>query len=155
MTTELTTFETGDVLSYEVRIAAPPDVVWTFWVDPERMARWMGDRATLEPRPGGTFRLEYGSGDVAAGAFVELDAPHHLVFTWGWEADGDPVPAGASRIEVSLEAVDGGAATLRRLRHLGLPPESRAGHDEGWRYFLPRLVDAGAEAAPGSEQPQK
>ena len=147
MTTEVRSIAAGDALGYEVRIAAAPAIVWRFWTEPDRLVRWMGDIASLEPEPGGTFRLEYKSGDIAAGAYVELDAPRRLVFTWGWEAAGDPVPPGASTIEVDLEPLDDGAATLLRLRHSGLPAESRNGHDEGWRYFLGRLseaVDAGS-----------
>jgi uncharacterized protein YndB with AHSA1/START domain len=146
MTTEIRPIEADDALGYEVRIAAPPALVWRFWTEPERLVRWMGDVATLEPQPGGAFRLEYKSGDVAAGSFVEVDAPRRLVFTWGWEAPGDPVPAGGSTIEVMLEPLDDGAATLLRLRHSGLPQASRDGHDEGWRYFLGRLVEAAAGA---------
>lgn len=142
MTTEITSIDAPESLGYELRIEAPPEVVWRFWVEPDSIVRWMGDVATLDPRPGGVFRLEYKSGDVAAGAYVELDEPHRLVLTWGWEAEGDPTPPGSSRIEVDLESVDGGTATCLRLRHAGLPAPSRAGHDEGWRYFLPRLDDA-------------
>jgi uncharacterized protein YndB with AHSA1/START domain len=142
MTTELLRRESGDALAYELEIAAPPELVWRFWVDPARLVRWMGDVATLEPRPGGTFRLEYRSGDIARGECVEVDEPRRLVLTWGWEADGDPTPPGSSRIEVDLEPSDGGAATRLRLRHSGLPFESRAGHDEGWAHFLARLAEA-------------
>ena len=149
MTTEIRAAAADDMLTYELEIAAPPELVWRFWTEPDRLVRWMGDVATLEPRPGGTFRLEYRSGDVAAGSYVELVPPRRLVFTWGWEAAGDPVPSGASTIEVDLAPLADGAATLLRLRHLGLPADSRGGHDEGWRYFLGRL----AEAAAGREVP--
>ena len=134
MTTEAGTIER------ETRIAAPPDVVFAFFVEPERVVRWMGDSATLEARPGGTFRLEYARGEVASGQYVEVDAPRRVVFTWGWEEDGDPVPPGASTVEVTLEP--DGDGTLVRLRHTGLDAGSMAGHEEGWDYFLPRLVDA-------------
>ncbi len=144
MTTEIRPVEAGDALGYELDIAASPAVVWSFWTDPERLVRWMGDVATLDPRPGGLFRLEYRSGDVARGEYLELQEPRRLVLTWGWEADGDPTPPGSSRIEVELEPLDGGSATRLRLRHTGLPKASRSGHDEGWRHFLGRLDDAAA-----------
>jgi uncharacterized protein YndB with AHSA1/START domain len=147
MTTEIVAIEAGEGLGYELQIAAPPELVWRFWVEPERLVRWMGDVASLDPRPGGMFRLEYRSGDVALGTYVELDEPSRLVFSWGWEADGDPVPPGASRIEVDLTPIDGGAGTRLRLRHLGLPTASRHGHDEGWHYFLPRLAEASTASA--------
>jgi uncharacterized protein YndB with AHSA1/START domain len=34
----------------EVRIEAPPEVVFKFFVDPEQMIRWTGVEATLDPR---------------------------------------------------------------------------------------------------------
>ena len=147
MRTEIRPIGTDDALAYELNINAPPELVWRYWTEPDRLVRWMGDVATLQPQPGGAFRLEYESGDVAAGAFVEVDAPRRLVFTWGWEAPGDPVPPGASTIEVTLDPLDGGAATLLRLRHAGLPDESSRGHDEGWHYFLGRLSEAIAGGA--------
>lgn len=133
--------DAGETLSYEVRIAAPPATVWAHWTDPDRLVRWMGDVATIDPRPGGSFRLDYGKGDVAIGQYLEFDAPHRLVLSWGWERPGEAVGPGASRVEVTLEPTDGGAGTLLRLRHSGLPEASRASHDEGWTFFLGRLVE--------------
>lgn len=131
-----------DVLVHSVRIAAVPETVFPFFTDPERLVRWMGKTATLDPRPGGAFRVDYGKGDVAAGTYREVDPPRRLVLTWGWEAAGDPVPPGASTVEIDL-APDGDG-TLLTLRHSGLPVESRAGHAEGWDHFLERLAEAPA-----------
>ena len=146
MTTEITSIDAPDGIGYELRIAAPPATVWRFWVEPERMVRWMGKIATLEPRPGGAFRIDYGQGDVIAGEYIELDEPRRLTLRWAWES-ADPVEAAPSRIEIELDAIDGGEATLLRLRHLDLTEASRVSHDEGWRYFLPRLIDAVAGIA--------
>jgi uncharacterized protein YndB with AHSA1/START domain len=124
----------------ELRIAARPEIVFAHLVDPARMVRWMGATADLDPRPGGIFRVDYNGSDIAAGTFVEVDPPRRVVFTWGWEAPGDPVPPGASTVEVTLAA--DGDGTLLRLRHAGLPADSIAGHAEGWDQFLPDLVTA-------------
>lgn len=140
--TEIRAATTPDALAYELRIEAPPRDVFAYWVDPQRMTRWMGKVATLDARPGGTFRLDYGNGDVAAGTYLEVDEPRRVVLTWGWEAPGDPVPPGASRIEVDLEGVEEGSATILRLRHTGLPGDSRSSHDEGWNHFLASLAAA-------------
>jgi uncharacterized protein YndB with AHSA1/START domain len=143
MTTEITSIDAPGGLGYELRIDASPEVVWGFWVDPERMVRWMGATATLEPRPGGAFRIDYGQGDRIAGEYLELDEPRRLTLRWAWES-ADPVEAAPSRIEIELDAFEGGEATLLRLRHLELTAPSRVSHDEGWRYFLPRLIEAAA-----------
>lgn len=142
MTTEIATIDAQDGLGYELRVDAPPAVVWSFFVDPERIVRWMGSVATLEPRPGGVFRIDYGQGDTVAGEFVEVEDLRRVVFTWGWETGEDVVQPGGSRVEVDLEPIDGGTATVIRLRHLGLDEDGRKSHDEGWRYFLPRLREA-------------
>jgi uncharacterized protein YndB with AHSA1/START domain len=64
------------------------------------------------------------------------------VFTWGWEDPAEVVRPGASRVEVTLEPVGQGTRVL--VRHLLLPAGERAGHAEGWDYFLGRLVEAAA-----------
>jgi uncharacterized protein YndB with AHSA1/START domain len=138
----LTATESADALEYELTIRAAPETVWRFWTEPERLVTWMGKVATLEPQAGGTFRLDYGQGDVASGQVLEADPPRRLVFTWGWENPDDPVQPGGSIVELTLDPDADGQQTRLRLRHTGLDAASRQGHDEGWRYFLDRLETA-------------
>ena len=42
----------------ELEIAASPETVWELLVDPEKAPTWWGRAATLDPRPGGEFRIE-------------------------------------------------------------------------------------------------
>ena len=133
----------GGAVEREIHIAARPDVVWAFWVDPSRIIRWMGRSASLDPTPGGELRIDYGNGNVVSGRYVELDEPSRLVFTWGWEDPAEAVRPGGSVVEVEL-APDGDGTRLR-LRHSGLPNDAEvAGHAEGWDYFLSRLLEAGS-----------
>jgi uncharacterized protein YndB with AHSA1/START domain len=121
----------------EVRVDAPADVVFEFFVDPEQMVRWMGVAADLDARPGGVFRVNVTGQDVARGEYVEVSPNERVVFTFGWETESNPVRPGSSTVEVTLEP--DGPATLVRLRHLGLPggPDDR--HAEGWDHYLGRL----------------
>ena len=132
----------------EVRIDAPADVVFEFFVDPEQMVRWMGVDADLDARPGGVFKVNVTGQDVARGEYVEVSPNERVVFTWGWETEANPVRPGSSTVEVTLEP--DGPATLVRLRHLGLPggPDDR--HAEGWDHYLGRLgvAVAGGDAGP-------
>ena len=130
----------SQVLERQIRIGAAPETVFDLWIDPDQIVRWMGRSATLEPRPGGIFRIDYNGSDVVRGEFVEVDRPSRLVLTWGWEAGGDTVPPGASTVEVTFSP--DGDGTILTVRHLGLPTDSIEGHGEGWDYFLPRLVEA-------------
>ncbi len=120
----------------EVRIEAPPDVIFKFFVDPDQMVRWKGIEAMLDPRPGGLYRVNVTGTDVARGEYVEVSP------------NDNPVPPGSSTVEITL--VPDGAATIVRLRHHGLPggPEDR--HAEGWDHYLARLAVAagGGDAGP-------
>ena len=135
----------------EIEIAARPEIVWEFLVDPEKAQRWMGVAAALDPRPGGLYRVEITPGNVARGAFVVLDRPRRLVHTWGWEPGGEvPLPPGGSTVEIDLIANGSGGTTLR-LRHHGLPAVRRDGHARGWEHYLPRLVVAAQGGDPGPD----
>lgn len=130
-------------LEQTVHIAASPATVWTFWTDPERVAEWWGDGAEVEPEPGGLFRVAMASGPVMRGAFTELDPPHRLVFTFGWEHNppGDPLAPGSTTVEVTLRP-DGDGTELV-LRHTEMPAANAAEHQQGWAHFLTdRLVAA-------------
>jgi uncharacterized protein YndB with AHSA1/START domain len=132
--------DAADVLERTITIEAPPDIVFRYFIEPERMTAWMGREATLDAQAGGAFRIVYNDHDVAGGSFLEVDPPRRVVFTWGWEATDAVVRPGGSRVEVDLEAI--GSGTRLRLRHLGLPAPEIPTHGEGWDYFLGRLVAA-------------
>lgn len=128
------------VLEREVRIAARPETIFAFFTDPAKMMRWKGIEATLEPRPGGVYRVNVTGRDVACGDYVEIEPNQRVVFTWGWEGEGNPVPPGSSTVEITL--VPDGAETIVRLRHLDLPGGEGDPHGDGWDHYLPRLATA-------------
>ena len=99
---------------------------------------WMGAGAELDPRPGGRYRIEVDPANVATGEYREVDPPHRLVMTWGWERS-EVVPPGSTTVEITL--TEEGDGTLLRLRHLGLPTEeSRKDHQGGWTLYLGHLA---------------
>ena len=138
------------VIEKVIRIQARPETVFRLLTDPKEYVRWKGKLAELEPRPGGTFRVDFmNDKDIAAGSYVELVPARRVVFTWGWE--GNPiVPPGSSTVEIDLEP--DGEGTRLRLVHRGLPEPAVPTHAEGWDFFLPRLTnvaegrDAGSDA---------
>jgi uncharacterized protein YndB with AHSA1/START domain len=144
--------EVATVVEREVRIAARPETVFEFFVDPQKMCEWKGRKAELDPRPGGTYRVEINDQAIARGEYLEIEAPSRVVFTWGWEGQQSgehAVPPGSSRVEVDL--IPDGDGTLVRLRHLDLPEQSREIHGQGWDLYLGRLSKAAAGEDPGAD----
>jgi uncharacterized protein YndB with AHSA1/START domain len=100
----------------------------------------MGRSASFDPQPGGEYRVEVLSGNVAVGEFVELDPPHRLVWTWGWEP-GSPSPVAPGSSTVEVELVPEGDGTRLRFTHSGLPDADAAQkHAHGWDHYLERLA---------------
>jgi uncharacterized protein YndB with AHSA1/START domain len=143
-----TTADTTSV-QREVAIAASPETVWEFLVDPDKAVRWMGVAADLDARPGGQYRVEVLPGQVARGEFVELDRPRRVVWTWGWDpSTRSALPPGASKVAIDLVPTDHG--TLVRLTH-ELPTDEAGPHDHGWQHYLARLALAAGGEEPGED----
>src|ERR1700727_2456655 len=64
----------NDVIVATEHIKASPEVVFPYFTDPALLVTWIGDRAELDPQPGGVFSL--GMGQVTArGAYITVDLP--------------------------------------------------------------------------------
>lgn len=146
-----------DAYRTSVIIAAPPEHVYRFWVEPDLLTAWIGRAAEIDPRPGGLFRFEIAAGEWCSGSYLELDPPRRIVVTWGWESGRIDVPPGSTTVEVDLLAIDGG--TRLELAHRGLAGDALRLHMDGWPRFLGRLervtrgADAGAD--PADETPEQ
>ena len=144
--------ETGSAepLVSEIYVEAPPATVLEFFVDAEKLCRWLAIDATLDPRPGGACVQVHDGADRGGGTcdmqgtFLEVDPPTRVVFTWGFSDPVVRVPPGSSVVEVTLEPA--GAGTNVRLVHRGLPDEEVAEHDRGWTKMLARLARAVSDA---------
>jgi len=136
--------QSSESIEREIRVSADVETVFAFLIEPEKLVQWMGTTATLDARPGGGFRLDYNGVNVARGEFLEVDPPHRVSYSWGWEEPGAATPPGSSVVTFVLVA--DGDETIVRLTHTGLVGDEIASHGEGWDYFLPGLVRIGAEA---------
>jgi uncharacterized protein YndB with AHSA1/START domain len=152
------------IVEVSVSIRSAPQNVFSYLTDPARYIQWMGSQATLEPTPGGAYQVQMSDGFAAAGTFAEVDPPRRLVFTWGWEdddagqhvlhgqsdPDGRALPPGSTRVEVILQAEDGG--THLTLRHHDLATtELRNAHRVAWETYLHRLAIRAAGGDPGPD----
>jgi uncharacterized protein YndB with AHSA1/START domain len=137
------------VVEQEIRVEASPETVFAFLTDSEKIVRWMGTEATLDPRPGGLYRVNVTGRDTVRGEFVEVVPHTRVVFTWGWEGEVFPVPPGSSEVEISL--TPDGDGTVVKLRHSELPERMRPFHGAGWEHALGRLAVAAAGGDPGPD----
>ena len=139
----------GDrTVTAEIRIEATPERVFPFLTEPERIVRWKGVEARVEPIPGGEYRVQVTPRALAVGEYVVVDPPRRVVFTWGWQ-DDEQLPPGSSTVQIEL--VPDGDGTIVRLTHSGLPEGADVAQLDGWQHFLPRLATVAAGGDPGPD----
>lgn len=126
-----------DRVEHELYVDAPPALVFAMFTEAERYVQWMGQRATLDPRPGGTYRVVVNDSATIAGTYTVVEPHSRVEFTWGFEGSSHS-PPGSSVVSVTLIAHEGG--TRLRLVHTGLEHPALAPHDRGWTGHLARLV---------------
>ena len=137
------------IVRRETHIPAPPAQVFALLTDPEKILRWMGTEAQMEPKQGGLYLLNVGGSRVARGSFREVVPVHRLAYSFGWDGS-EEVPPGSSLVEIDL--IEQGGGTLLRLTHSGLPSADHcAGHAEGWAHYLGRLTEVAAGRDPGPD----
>jgi len=134
----------------EVEIAAPPATVFAFLTDPDKIMRWIGTEATVQPHLGGLYLVNVAGKTMAEGRFTEVVPVHRLAYSFGWQGRED-IPPGSGLIEIDLVEREGG--TLLHFTHSGLPDaEACAAHERGWVHYLGRLTLAAAGGDPGPDR---
>jgi uncharacterized protein YndB with AHSA1/START domain len=124
-------------LTREVLVKADPSTIFALLIEPG-MQSWLGTDVEFDPRPGGLYKINVGGDHPALGEFVEVTPNEKVVFTFGWNEPGHPIPAGSTKVAITL--IPEGDETLVRLVHSGLPDDAISDHEEGWQHFLERLA---------------
>jgi uncharacterized protein YndB with AHSA1/START domain len=132
-----------DVLRVERVFDAPIHAVFDAWLSVDALRLWWpagGDWDTpvaeIDPRVGGHLRLVMRNPDGeefgGSGAYVEIDRPRRLVFTWAWDTADEDEEEQEQLVEVEfIDRRDGTTQVL--LTNRGLPDrEARDSHREGW-----------------------
>ena len=127
-------------------LRARAEEIFDLWTQPDLMARWMSPfpgavdcTANCDPRPGGAFSLVMQAGESSrevSGAYVEVDRPRKLVFTWM-----GPLTNNVTTL-VTVELTPRGGETDLVLTHERLPTSAIVeGHTKGWGHILDHLAD--------------
>ncbi len=120
-------------LDRTIVINASREAVFRYFTDSSHWAKWWGAGSTIDSRPGGKMYIKYPEGTEVAGEVVEVKPPERIVFTYGY-VNGNPIPAGSSRVTIALAADHG--ATRLTLTHELADAAVRDQHIQGWRYQL-------------------
>jgi uncharacterized protein YndB with AHSA1/START domain len=123
-------------------IAAPPEKVFSAWIDGAQLERWLAPMARADGRAGGRFRLEVQTTDgahVVSGTYRELVPARRLVMTWVYE--GPMVPTGKAPTQVTVEFRPSGPNTEVSVHHDGLknPTYREAIRQGAWTEALTQL----------------
>jgi len=102
-------------------ITASPQAVWRALVDPALLSRWLANAATVDPRPGGLYRIEHAHAGRRE-AHIDLFEPprrlrliHFVQPDWPATADVAPVD--------DLLVVQRPDATVVRVLGSGVPAD--------------------------------
>jgi uncharacterized protein YndB with AHSA1/START domain len=130
--------------------AAPRQVVWDAWTDPDQMAQWWGPRGITTPResievdlrPGGRVAFDMvddatGTRYRNSGTILEVDPPARLV----WSDDGFADGSGKGTATVTFTEVDASTTTLTLHLIADFSETVRAGAEQGWGTQLDKLVE--------------
>lgn len=124
-------------LTIKRRFNAPPAKVFSAWIDPEKVKRWMGPgevkalNVESDPRVGGRYRwimqAPDGQQHDVSGSYREVVPNEKLVFTWAWKS----TPERQSLVTVTFK--DDGGGTLMTLHHEQFfDDDARDRHNQGW-----------------------
>jgi uncharacterized protein YndB with AHSA1/START domain/DNA-binding transcriptional ArsR family regulator len=143
----------GRTFSFERVLAAPRDVVWRHWVDPDLLASWWAPPSmtvtdcVLEPKPGGRAVLDYRDAEGryhSAGQVHAATEPEHLVFDLSL-LDAAGAVSFTGHYDLTLAAAEDGTRLRLGLRITETTVEavpSIAGIETGWGQVLDNLADA-------------
>ena len=138
---------TAPIVQIRRRVRAGAEQILDLWTKPDLMVRWMSPfpgavdcKASCDPRTGGAFSLVMSSGESSrevSGAYVQVDRPRKLVFTWIGPLTNDV------KTLVTVELIPSGDETDLVLTHERLPTSSIVeGHTKGWGNILDHLAEA-------------
>lgn len=150
--------DTKDV-QIERTFAAPIDLIWAMWTEPDHFANWYGPMgakipmAKMEVQVGGrrhiAMEMETPGGLMQmyfAGEYLEIDPKTRLVYTESMaDADGNAMtaeqmgmPAGSPmETSVVVELEDLGDSTKMVMTHVGVPADSPGG--QGWAMAIDKM----------------
>jgi uncharacterized protein YndB with AHSA1/START domain len=144
-----------DRIEREVLIDASRERVWAVLTEPEHIARWFGDKAEVDLKPGG--RAAFGWSEYSAtyqAVIEEVDPPSFFSYRWTHKSEGDAVEGNVTLVEFTLtemptgtllQVVETGFTSL----HVSTAEQQKAAEEntKGWSSELAELKEYAERSA--------
>lgn len=153
----------GIVLRMEYSFRAPRESVFDAWIRPEAVTEWFItpeihhwiQAPVLDARRGGRYSFLVGkAGQIfhLHGAYIEVQQPRKLSFTWQWD-ENVPIPGAPGDTIVTVEFLEKGAETTLQLTHQRFPNEAaRDAHRVGWARCFSGISKFLSDKSPSESQ---
>jgi len=137
-----------DWIEREIIIEASRERVWSVLTDAHHIARWFGDSAEIDLRPGGHASFGWKDDGTYLAVVEHVDEPNVLSYRWARGVDEKPAEGTSTLVEFTLTEVPLG--TLLRVVETGFASlhgteaaQERAANEntEGWAQELAELKD--------------
>lgn len=126
-------------LTFQSRLAHPPEAVWRALTDPKQLSEWYMMQAAVDGRKGGSVDFSGGPGAFhVTGRILEWNPPRVLEYEWKIEARPG-MPTGEDAV-VRWELVREGEGTLLMLIHRNVTRQTAAGVTPATHVLLERLA---------------
>jgi len=135
--------------------AAPRELVWREWTEPERFADWFGgpeaevpvSTVSMDVRPGGAWRATMFSGPRRReirwkGEYQEVAEPERLVFT----VSDQPGEEAYELVTVVLTDLGDGRTEMLFQQRGQMTPEQYERAGAGWSTFFDRIAERLADS---------
>ena len=144
-----------DRIEREIQIQAPRQRVWQALTEAEHIARWFGDSAEVDLRPGGKMIFTWDHSGSHHAQVERVEPPAFFSYRWARTTDEAPAEGNSTLVEFTL--TEAGSATLLRVVESGFDAlraseaekaaEVRE-HVQGWRNELGELTQYAEAPAP-------
>jgi uncharacterized protein YndB with AHSA1/START domain len=118
-----------DRVEREIIINAPQERVWAVLTEADHVARWFGDSAEVDLRPGGKMIFGWKEHGNHHARVERVEPPGFFSYRWARSAGIEPAPGNSTLVEFTL--IPEGSATRLRVVETGFASLDGSEEDRG------------------------
>jgi len=118
-----------DRIEREIIINAPQDRVWAVLTEPDHVARWFGDSAEVDLRPGGKMIFGWKAHGNHHARVERVEPPGFFSYRWARPTGTEPTSGNSTLVEFTL--ISEGSATRLRVVETGFASLDGSEEDRG------------------------